>query len=72
MSCHLDSAIVAVMDPEPLPASHAFCTHPRIRITTHIASVTHSDTAVDAVLANLARHRAGQPMISRVDHALGF
>ncbi|MCL4653616.1 2-hydroxyacid dehydrogenase [Burkholderia multivorans] len=68
----LDSAIVDVTDPEPLPAGHPFWTHPRIRITPHIASATRPDTAVDAVLANLARHRAGQPMIGVVDRARGY
>ena len=46
----VDSAILDVTDPEPLPAGHPFC-HPRIRITPHIASATRPDTAVDAVLA---------------------
>ncbi|WP_186088761.1 2-hydroxyacid dehydrogenase [Burkholderia gladioli] len=68
----LDSAILDVTDPEPLPAGHPFWTHPRIRLTPHIASATRPDTAVDAVLANLARHRAGQPMIGLVDRARGY
>ncbi|KVK89277.1 2-hydroxyacid dehydrogenase [Burkholderia sp. MSMB1498] len=68
----LDSAIVDVTDPEPLPAGHPFWTHPRIRITPHIASATRPDTAVDAVLANLARHRAGEPMVGVVDRARGY
>ncbi|MBE0628665.1 MAG: glyoxylate/hydroxypyruvate reductase A, partial [Burkholderia vietnamiensis] len=68
----LDSAILDVTDPEPLPAGHPFWTHPRIRITPHIASATRPDGAVDAVLANLARHRAGQPMIGVVDRARGY
>ncbi|AJX34790.1 2-hydroxyacid dehydrogenase [Burkholderia oklahomensis] len=68
----LDSAIVDVADPEPLPAGHPFWTHPRIRITPHIASATRPDTAVEAVLANLARHRAGEPMVGVVDRARGY
>ncbi|NIF45972.1 glyoxylate/hydroxypyruvate reductase A, partial [Burkholderia sp. Tr-862] len=71
-SGRLDSAILDVTEPEPLPAGHPFWTHPRIRITPHIASATRPDTAVDAVLANLARHRAGQPMIGVVDRARGY
>jgi glyoxylate/hydroxypyruvate reductase A len=68
----LDSAILDVTDPEPLPAGHPFWNHPRVRITPHIASATRPDTAVDAVLANLARHRAGEPMIGVVDRARGY
>lgn len=71
-SGRLDSAILDVTDPEPLPPGHPFWTHPRIRITPHIASATRPDTAVDAVLANLARHRAGQPMIGVVDRTRGY
>jgi glyoxylate/hydroxypyruvate reductase A len=71
-SGRLDSAILDVTDPEPLPPGHPFWTHPRIRLTPHIASATRPDTAVDAVLANLARHRAGQPMIGVVDRTRGY
>ena len=38
-----------------------------MRITPHIASATRPDTAVDVVLDNIRRHRAGQPMIGQID-----
>jgi glyoxylate/hydroxypyruvate reductase A len=69
---HLHSAILDVTDPEPLPAPHPFWTHPRVRVTPHIASATRPDTAVDVVLANIARHRDGLPMLGEVDRARGY
>lgn len=68
----LHSAILDVTDPEPLPASHPLWTHPRVRITPHIASTTRPDTAVDVILDNLRRHRAGLPMLGLIDRQRGY
>jgi glyoxylate/hydroxypyruvate reductase len=71
-SGHLHAAILDVTDPEPLPPEHAFWTHPRVRLTPHIASATRPETAVDVVLDNLRRHREGLPMIGEIDRARGY
>ena len=71
-SGRLRNAILDVTDPEPLPASHPLWTHPRVRITPHIASATRPDTAVDVVLDNIRRHRAGQPMLGQIDRSRGY
>ncbi|SAK68858.1 D-isomer specific 2-hydroxyacid dehydrogenase [Caballeronia catudaia] len=71
-SGHLHAAILDVTDPEPLPREHAFWTHPRVRLTPHIASATRPETAVDVVLDNLRRHRAGLPLIGAIDRARGY
>lgn len=71
-SGQLDSAILDVTDPEPLPSGHPLWTHPRVRITPHIASATRPEGAVDVVLENLKRHRAGQPMIGQIDRSRGY
>jgi glyoxylate/hydroxypyruvate reductase A len=71
-SGQLRNAVLDVTDPEPLPASHALWDHPRVRITPHVASATRPDTAVDAVLDNLRRHRAGEPMRGAIDRARGY
>jgi glyoxylate/hydroxypyruvate reductase len=68
----LRNAILDVTDPEPLPATHPLWTHPRVRITPHIASATRPDTAVDVVLDNIRRHRAGLPMIGQIDRGQGY
>lgn len=71
-SGQLSSAILDVMEPEPLPPGHPFWSHPRIWLTPHVASMTQPETAVEAVLANLERHARGEPMIGVVDPALGY
>jgi glyoxylate/hydroxypyruvate reductase A len=71
-SGHLHAAILDVTDPEPLPREHAFWTHPRVRLTPHIASATRPETAVDVVLDNLRRHRAGLPLIGAIDRTRGY
>jgi glyoxylate/hydroxypyruvate reductase A len=68
----IHSAVIDVTDPEPLPADHPLWTQPRVRITPHIASATSAVTAVDAVLENLCRHRAGEPMIGQIDRTRGY
>jgi glyoxylate/hydroxypyruvate reductase A len=71
-SGQLQNAILDVTDPEPLPAGHALWTHPRVRVTPHIASATRPETAVEVVLDNLRRHREGLPMVGQIDRAQGY
>jgi glyoxylate/hydroxypyruvate reductase A len=71
-SGQLQNAILDVTDPEPLPESHPFWTHPRVRITPHIASATRPETAVDVVLDNIRRHRDGLPMLGEIDRTRGY
>jgi len=71
-SGQLDCAILDVVDPEPLPVGHPFWLHPRIRITPHIASATRPETAVEVVLENVRRHRAGRPMLGTIDRSQGY
>ncbi|WP_322095224.1 2-hydroxyacid dehydrogenase [Paraburkholderia bannensis] len=68
----LHSAVLDVTDPEPLPPDHPLWTQPRVRITPHIASATRPDTAVDSLIDNLRRHRAGEPMIGLINRQLGY
>ncbi|SAK90316.1 D-isomer specific 2-hydroxyacid dehydrogenase [Caballeronia calidae] len=71
-SGHLHAAILDVTEPEPLPPAHPFWTHPRVRLTPHIASATRPETAVDVVLENLRRHRAGERMSGEIDRTRGY
>ncbi|WP_027820233.1 2-hydroxyacid dehydrogenase [Paraburkholderia bannensis] len=68
----LHSAVLDVTDPEPLPPAHPLWAQPRVRITPHIASATRPDTAVDSLIDNLRRHRAGEPMIGLINRQLGY
>lgn len=66
------NAILDVCEPEPLPSDHPFWAHPKVVLTPHIASMTQPETAVDAVIDNIRRHREGLPMIGLVDRARGY
>jgi glyoxylate/hydroxypyruvate reductase A len=66
------NAILDVCEPEPLPSDHPFWTHPKVMLTPHIASMTQPETAVEAMIDNLRRHRDGLPMIGLVDRARGY
>jgi len=68
----LSGAVLDVFRQEPLPAAHPFWTRADIIITPHIASQTDPATAAAHVAANIARARAGLPLIGQVDRALGY
>lgn len=69
---HLSAAVLDVIDPEPLPEDHPFWSHPKVMLTPHIASMTQPETAVDLVLENISRHRAGEPLIGLVNRERGY
>ena len=71
-SGQLQNAILDVTDPEPLPDSHPFWTHPRVRVTPHIASATRPEGAVDVVLENIRRRSGGLAMVGEVDRKRGY
>lgn len=68
----LSAAILDVTDPEPLPAGHPFFTHPAILLTPHVAGITRTDSAVHALIDNLRRLEAGQPLAGEVDRRRGY
>ncbi|MBF0859280.1 glyoxylate/hydroxypyruvate reductase A [Gluconobacter sp. LMG 31484] len=68
----LSQAVLDVATPEPLPPEHPFWDHPRIFLTPHIASAAQSDTAAEAVLANLRRYEAGELMTGVIDTGRGY
>jgi glyoxylate/hydroxypyruvate reductase A len=68
----LAEAVLDVTDPEPLPEAHLLWSHPRVRITPHIASATQPRTAARAVIENLRRHASGEPLVGLVDRARGY
>jgi glyoxylate/hydroxypyruvate reductase A len=68
----LAEAVLDVTDPEPLPESDALWSHPRVRITPHIASMTQPQTAARVVIDNLRRHARGEPLVGLVDRMHGY
>lgn len=71
-SGQIRNAFLDVTDPEPLPPDHALWSHPRVRITPHIASATRPETAFEVVLNNIRRHQAGLGMTGLVDRDKGY
>ncbi len=71
-SGQLHGALLDVFRDEPLPADHPFWTHPRVRLTPHIAGVTRPEAAAAQVVENIRRVRAGEPVLNRVDPARGY
>jgi glyoxylate/hydroxypyruvate reductase A len=73
----LDSGQVAgaaldVFEPEPLPATHRYWSHPRVVMTPHAASITIPASAAPQVVENLRRARAGETLLNLVDFAAGY
>ncbi|MEN0616252.1 glyoxylate/hydroxypyruvate reductase A [Klebsiella indica] len=71
-SGQLSAAVIDVTAPEPLPVGHPFWRHPAIWLTPHIASETHTGSAVVALLDNLRRYQRGEPMIGMIDRNRGY
>lgn len=67
-------ATLDVTDPEPLPAGHAFYSHPRVRLSPHISPSTDQivPALIDKFVLNLDRFRSGQPLADVVDTARGY
>jgi len=68
----LRHATMDVFNKEPLPPEHPYWRHPRVTVTPHIASVTRPETAAKALIASIARDRAGKPLLHVVDRARGY
>lgn len=69
---HLAAAVLDVTEPEPLPAGHPLWRHERVWLTPHIASASEAEGGATAVIANIHRHRAGEPLIGLIDRLLGY
>lgn len=68
----LAEAVLDVTDPEPLPAEHALWSHPRVRVTPHIASMTQPQTAARVAIDNVRRFERGEPLLGLVDRQRGY
>ena len=63
----LSGATLDVQREEPMPAEHPFWSHPRIRITPHVATYTLARFCAAQVADNYRRLQRGEPLHNRVD-----
>ncbi|MDJ0277044.1 glyoxylate/hydroxypyruvate reductase A [Sphingomonas sp. 2R-10] len=68
----LSRAILDVTPVEPLPAGDPLWRHPRVVVTPHVAATTDHEGSGKAVLANIRRHRAGEPLVGVVTRDRGY
>ncbi len=68
----IGAATLDVFAAEPLDPEHPFWSHPRVVVTPHIASLTVPDSGARAVIENIRRHEAGQPLLNVADLGRGY
>ena len=64
---HLSGASLDVFREEPLPEDHPFWKNDKIRITPHIASVTHPESVVPQILENYHNMKKGEALKHVID-----
>lgn len=69
---HLRHAVLDVFATEPLPAGHAFWSHPKVTVLPHVAAWTDPRSASRVAVANLRALRDGQPIAHLVDRERGY
>jgi glyoxylate/hydroxypyruvate reductase A len=68
----LRHAVLDVFRTEPLPAEHAFWSHPKITITPHNSSATNPATALGQIVENIGRAMAGDEPLHLVNPVIGY
>ncbi len=70
----LGFATLDVTDPEPLPDGHPLWTHPKVRLTPHVASnfLAMRPLLLAKIAADLERFGRGEPPSDVVDRAAGY
>lgn len=69
---HLSGAALDVFWEEPIRNEHPFWKHPKIRITPHIASVTHPKSVVPQIIENYERMQDDKELMNVVERDKGY
>jgi glyoxylate/hydroxypyruvate reductase A len=71
-SGQLAGACLDVFAVEPLPADHPFWSHPNIKVTPHISSLTSPKAVAPQIIENYRRAKDGRPLLNVVDLNRGY
>ena len=71
-SGHIAHAVLDVFHAEPLPATHAFWSHPQVTVLPHVAAPTDPRSASRVVAGNVLALREGRELPHRVDRSKGY
>jgi glyoxylate/hydroxypyruvate reductase len=71
-SGHLAGAALDVFRREPLPGDHRYWTHPKVRITPHIAAITPIGPATAQIVAKIQRLVRNQPVTGIIERTRGY
>ena len=66
------AASLDVFVAEPLPPDNPFWALANVVITPHNAADSHPDAIVNAIIAEITRFEAGEPLLNPVDRARGY
>lgn len=69
---HLSGATLDVFRKEPLPSTHDFWNHPKIKITPHIASLTNPASVAPQLIENYESAKSGRALLNKVSAKRGY
>ncbi|WP_204141513.1 glyoxylate/hydroxypyruvate reductase A [Halomicronema sp. CCY15110] len=69
---YLRGACLDVFRQEPLPPTHPFWAHPKIRVTPHSSSITNPESVAPQIVENYRRSQTGAPLLNQVSRSRGY